>query len=198
MEEREAGLTLIDCLERWRDEYGAAVAVRDKTTSLTYAELFDESSRFASGLASEGVEAGDKIVLQLPNKAESLVVLFGSVMRGCIPVLALPTHRETEILHFCSKSRASCLIVPSSSSVYDFESLASSVRKTNPRIKCFVVGKSTRNKSVSELRGEPLKITRPDQNSTLFLLPSGGTTGLPKLIPRSNFSYVYNFSKAAS
>ena len=97
MEEREAGLTLIDCLERWRDEYGAAVAVRDKTTSLTYAELFDESSRFASGLASEGVEAGDKIVLQLPNKAESLVVLFGSVMRGCIPVLALPTHRETEI-----------------------------------------------------------------------------------------------------
>ena len=39
-------------------------------------------------------------------------------------------------LHFCSKSRASCLIVPSSSSVYDFESLASSVRKTNPRIKC--------------------------------------------------------------
>lgn len=123
----DVGFTLVERIAQWEREYGANIAVRDRETTYTYTELFDAARRFASCLASEGIEAGDRIVLQLPNKAESLIILFGSVMRGCIPVLALPTHRKAEISHFCSKSNASCLIVPCSSPAYDYESLAKAI-----------------------------------------------------------------------
>lgn len=132
----DVGFTLVERIAQWEREYGANIAVRDRETTYTYTELFDAARRFASCLASEGIEAGDRIVLQLPNKAESLIILFGSVMRGCIPVLALPTHRKAEISHFCSKSNASCLIVPCSSPAYDYESLAKAIKKDNPRLKC--------------------------------------------------------------
>ena len=125
----DVGFTLVERIAQWEREYGANIAVRDRETTYTYTELFDAARRFASCLASEGIEAGDRIVLQLPNKAESLIILFGSVMRGCIPVLALPTHRKAEISHFCSKSNASCLIVPCSSPAYDYESLAKTIKK---------------------------------------------------------------------
>lgn len=194
----DVGFTLVERIAQWEREYGANIAVRDRETTYTYTELFDAARRFASCLASEGIEAGDRIVLQLPNKAESLIILFGSVMRGCIPVLALPTHRKAEISHFCSKSNASCLIVPCSSPAYDYESLAKAIKKDNPRLKCFVIGSSDQYRSVSDMRGELWQVTAPHSSSILFLLPSGGTTGLPKLIPRSNFSYVYNFVEAAS
>ena len=194
----DVGFTLVERIAQWEREYGANIAVRDRETTYTYTELFDAARRFASCLASEGIEAGDRIVLQLPNKAKSLIILFGSVMRGCIPVLALPTHRKAEISHFCSKSNASCLIVPCSSPAYDYESLAKAIKKDNPRLKCFVIGSSDQYRSVSDMRGELWQATAPHSSSILFLLPSGGTTGLPKLIPRSNFSYVYNFVEAAS
>lgn len=150
----DVGFTLVERIAQWEREYGANIAVRDRETTYTYTELFDAARRFASCLASEGIEAGDRIVLQLPNKAESLIILFGSVMRGCIPVLALPTHRKAEISHFCSKSNASCLIVPCSSPAYDYESLAKTIKKDNPRLKCFVIGSSDQYRSVSDMRGE--------------------------------------------
>lgn len=173
----DVGFTLVERIAQWEREYGANIAVRDRETTYTYTELFDAARRFASCLASEGIEAGDRIVLQLPNKAESLIILFGSVMRGCIPVLALPTHRKAEISHFCSKSNASCLIVPCSSPAYDYESLAKAIKKDNPRLKCFVIGSSDQYRSVSDMRGELWQATAPHSSSILFLLPSGGTTG---------------------
>jgi len=78
----DVGFTLVERIAQWEREYGANIAVRDRETTYTYTELFDAARRFASCLASEGIEAGDRIVLQLPNKAESLIILFGSVMRG--------------------------------------------------------------------------------------------------------------------
>ena len=85
----DVGFTLVERIAQWEREYGANIAVRDRETTYTYTELFDAARRFASCLASEGIEAGDRIVLQLPNKAESLIILFGSVMRGCIPRLMI-------------------------------------------------------------------------------------------------------------
>lgn len=161
----DVGFTLVERIAQWEREYGANIAVRDRETTYTYTELFDAARRFASCLASEGIEAGDRIVLQLPNKAESLIILFGSVMRGCIPVLALPTHRKAEISHFCSKSNASCLIVPCSSPAYDYESLAKAIKKDNPRLKCFVIGSSDQYRSVSDMRGELWQATAPHSSS---------------------------------
>ena len=77
----DVGFTLVERIAQWEREYGANIAVRDRETTYTYTELFDAARRFASCLASEGIEAGDRIVLQLPNKAESLIILFGSEMR---------------------------------------------------------------------------------------------------------------------
>ena len=69
----DVGFTLVERIAQWEREYGANIAVRDRETTYTYTELFDAARRFASCLASEGIEAGDRIVLQLPNKAESLI-----------------------------------------------------------------------------------------------------------------------------
>ncbi|WP_240553837.1 AMP-binding protein, partial [Streptomyces niveiscabiei] len=48
-----------------------------------------------------GVRAGDRVVLQLPNVPEFFTVFFGLQRLGAVPVLALPLHRRSEIVHLC-------------------------------------------------------------------------------------------------
>lgn len=55
----DVGFTLVERIAQWEREYGANIAVRDRETTYTYTELFDAARRFASCLASEGIEAGD-------------------------------------------------------------------------------------------------------------------------------------------
>ncbi|WP_299941386.1 AMP-binding protein [uncultured Microbulbifer sp.] len=173
-------------------------AVRDLSHQLTYAELLKEADLFAAGLLAKGFNTGERVVFQWSNQVSFATTLLGIFRAGLVPVMALPAHRQNEICHFAQLSGASVYITSG------------------------VEGDASRHKMIEQiaeqaktLRGiysaddkdpfEPLpkgkgQFTPPpiDPDAPALFLVSGGTTGLPKLIPRSHNDYRYNIACATA
>jgi acyl-coenzyme A synthetase/AMP-(fatty) acid ligase len=66
-----------------------AIVVEDEAlgvAQLTYRELAGLTSRFAQALRELGVDAGERVLIRLPNHMAYPVVFLGAIKRGAIPV----------------------------------------------------------------------------------------------------------------
>lgn len=164
----------------------------------TYAELDARADRLAAGLLARGIGKGDRVVVQLPNVAEFFEVVFALFRVGALPVFALPAHRETEIAYFCSFTEAAAYVVPAEHGGYDFRGLAAKVRAEVPTLaRVFVVAEAREVpapfEALASVRAAgPVEIAGPDPGDLAFLQLSGGSTGVPKLIPRTHDDYMYS------
>ncbi|MFJ4843399.1 (2,3-dihydroxybenzoyl)adenylate synthase [Streptomyces sp. NPDC088746] len=160
----------------------------------TYGELDERASRLAAGFSARGIRAGDRVVVQLPNIAEFIEVVFALFRIGALPVYALPAHRETEIEYFCSFTEAVAYVVPDRHAGFDHLALASKVKERTPTLKhVFVVGSPGEHTALSEVPCAPTGTGyEPEPHDLAFLQLSGGTTGVPKLIPRTHDDYIYS------
>ncbi|GAB7188061.1 (2,3-dihydroxybenzoyl)adenylate synthase [Kitasatospora sp. Ki12] len=175
------------------DPGGHSVAATERRW--TYAELDLRADRMAAGLLARGVRSGDRVVVQLPNAAEFFEVVFALFRIGALPVFALPAHRYTEIGYFCSFTDAVAYVVPAVEGGFDYRELASRVRAENPALRLVLVA--------GEDAGEHLRLAdvpcdgpgpaeEPEPGDVAFLQLSGGSTGVPKLIPRTHDDYIYS------
>ncbi|MFI2782414.1 (2,3-dihydroxybenzoyl)adenylate synthase [Streptomyces sp. ALB3] len=160
----------------------------------TYGQLDERASRLAAGLAARGIAPGDRVVVQLPNVAEFIEVVFALFRIGALPVYALPAHRETEIEYFCSFTEAVAYVIPDRHAGFDHLALASKVKERTPSLRhVFVVGSPGEHTALSEVPCEPTDTGHePRPHDLAFLQLSGGTTGVPKLIPRTHDDYIYS------
>ncbi|MFE5831722.1 (2,3-dihydroxybenzoyl)adenylate synthase [Streptomyces sp. NPDC056508] len=165
----------------------------------TYAELDLRADRLAAGLAARGIGAGDKVVVQLPNVAEFLEVVFALFRLGALPVFALPAHRESEISYFCSFTGAAAYVIPDVHGGFDHRALATTVLARSPELRhVFVVGGDAGAfEALADVPAEPVGLPDRDPSETAFLQLSGGSTGVPKLIPRTHDDYVYSLRGSA-
>lgn len=171
---------------------------------LTYAELNQTADRVASALHKWGLRRGDRFILQLPNVIELVTLLLGSIRAGVIPVMVLPTHRQQEISHLAKGSGAVAYAITDVEASYDFRSLARIVREAVPSLHKVVVvgdpGDDPAAVSYGELLSSANESLRADDiypSSVALFLHSGGTGGLPKLIPRTHNDYEYNARASA-
>ncbi|MFF4160844.1 (2,3-dihydroxybenzoyl)adenylate synthase [Streptomyces sp. NPDC001678] len=163
----------------------------------TYGELDLRADRLAAGLLARGIGKGDRVVLQLPNVAEFFEVVFALFRIGALPVFALPAHRETEIRHFCAFTEAAAYVIADVAEGYDYRELATKVKAEVPTLKhVFVVGDPgghTGHTALADVPAEPVAIEdAPRPHELAFLQLSGGSTGVPKLIPRTHDDYIYS------
>ncbi|WP_053682388.1 (2,3-dihydroxybenzoyl)adenylate synthase [Streptomyces sp. WM4235] len=164
----------------------------------TYGELDLRADRMAAGLTARGIGAGDKVVVQLPNVAEFFEVVFALFRIGALPVFALPAHRRTEIGYFCSFTGAAAYVIPATHGGFDYRELAAQVREDAPELRhVFVTGGDPGAfTALSEVPvdpdPEPPVHGRPAPRDLAFLQLSGGSTGVPKLIPRTHDDYLYS------
>ncbi|WP_405667078.1 AMP-binding protein [Streptomyces sp. NBC_01166] len=160
----------------------------------TYGELDERASRLAAGFSARGISAGDRVVVQLPNIAEFIEVVFALFRIGALPVYALPAHRETEIEYFCSFTEAVAYVVPDRHAGFDHLALASRIKERTPSLRhVFVVGSPGEHTALSEVPCAPTGSGyEPEPHDLAFLQLSGGTTGVPKLIPRTHDDYIYS------
>ncbi len=180
----------------------AEAVVGSGGTRWTYAELDERASELAGGLAARGVRRGDRIVLWLPNEPVFSEVLLGCLRLGAVPVMALPAHRASELRHLLDHSQAVALITTGRRGGFDYAALASELQKSSTLLKLVVVDGEAGNHqtALDDLRGTELDAqTHPGPaSSDLALLQlSGGTTGLPKLIPRTHDDYLYSVRASA-
>jgi fatty-acyl-CoA synthase len=85
--------TLIEALERIRRRTDRGVTFLDakgRAKFRTYNDLYDASARFAQGLRRRGLDAGDSLILALPEPEEALIAILGSMLAGCPPAPIYP------------------------------------------------------------------------------------------------------------
>jgi acetyl-CoA synthetase len=80
-----------NCVGRWASTTPDALAVSAETedgtlATLTYAELWREVCRLANGLASLGVEPGDRIALSLPMLEDGVIASHACALLGAVQV----------------------------------------------------------------------------------------------------------------
>lgn len=197
-------ITFADLLATAVRDHGDHLAVVDDQRRLTYTDLEQESAAVAQGLAALGIAAGDRVLVQLPNRSEFVVLWFALVRLGAIPIHTQPGHRSSEITHLATLSEATAYVVADHHAQFDYRTLASEVQAKCPSLRHVVVVGDPGDHpftAFSTLRATASNDPLPDSGATprdiALLLLSGGTTGLPKLIPRTHDDYIYNARAAA-
>ncbi len=203
------GLPIGAHLLRQADATPDAVALVDGELHLTYAELGARADGAAGRLAELGLTRGDRIVLQLPNGWEFVVLMLACLRGGIVPVMALPAHRRHELSYLVEHSEAVAIAVPDQLRGFDHQALAHSLTATLPDLQHVLVAGDRLTKGSVDLRslcqpGEHPQGDRrrwdgaaPASREVAVFLLSGGTTGLPKLIARTHDDYAYNAKRSA-
>jgi 2,3-dihydroxybenzoate-AMP ligase len=189
------------------------IALIDGRSAVSFAELLDEARRIRGLLATNGIGRNDRIIVQLPNGVEFASLSLACFELGAIPIMALPALRRAEIEYLARLSDAHAIAITPEYRGFDHATLARELRQEVPSLRCIFatapapdcidLNKCPPLVNLESNAEEHVSQNKPeDDNSTdpfdvaLFLL-SGGTTGLPKLIPRTHADYLYNAREAA-
>lgn len=183
------GGMLTECAARHADR----IALRDAVSTWTYARLDQQAHRLAAGLHGLGVRRGDRVIVQLPNVGEFAVVCFALFRIGALPVLAQPAHREREIEHICRVSEAAAYIVADRHLGFDYRGLGERILAACPSLRHLIVhGDAGGHVALADLYPDPIPLGDADPGDMALLQLSGGTTSVPKLIPRTHDDYAYS------
>lgn len=154
--------------------------------SMTYGELELSAGRLAADLWQRGLRPLDRVVVHLPNSPEFLQLHFALQRLGVVPIMTLAAHRRHEIDHYVRLAEATAYF------------------GTDPQLGHAVQSENEGLRQIFTLEelSEPGDAPEPpayraNPMDPCLLLLSGGTTGIPKLIPRIHNDYVYN-SRMAS
>jgi 2,3-dihydroxybenzoate-AMP ligase len=187
-----------------------AVALVDRDVRLTYRSLAARADALATRLVDDlGLVREDRVVVQLPNCWEFVVLTLACLRAGIVPVMALPAHRRHELSYLVEHSEATALAVPASLRGFDHAEMAEELRAGSDTLEqVLVVGDEVRQGQVdlTALCAEPADdvahgarwdADQPSSRAVAVFLLSGGTTGLPKLIARTHDDYAYNARASA-
>ena len=140
---REKGYWLDKSLaEEYRiafDKYESRVALIDRDRSITYGQLDRTSDNLALNLLEAGFRSLDRVVVQLPNVAEFVVLYLALQKIGAVPIAALMPHRFAEISQFAELSGAAACVVPESQGDFDYRAMVDRVRLKVPSVRHGIV-----------------------------------------------------------
>lgn len=194
------GETFGQMLRERAQRHGERTALVSGTQRWSYRELDARADRLAAGLHTLGIQPRDRVVIQLTNTATFFEVCFALFRLGALPVFALPAHRSAEIGYFCSFTEAAAYIIPDKHAGFDYRTLAEQIRGQVPTLRHVIVaGEAGPFVALESLYAEaPVALPpEPRASDVAFFQLSGGSTGVPKLIPRTHDDYIYSLRASA-
>jgi 2,3-dihydroxybenzoate-AMP ligase len=198
------GETLVETLRASFEEHAGRVAVSEGDAVYTYRELDEITDRAGGAYLRLGLRPLDRVLFQVPNSAELLFALVGALKAGLIPVSTLVPHRKLEIGYIGQHVEAKAHVVQGGDPKFDMTGFALDMRAEFPSLVHTIVvggaGTQPRSPALSfaELigaedrdaaRAQIAQIERDPYQVVWFQL-SGGTTGVPKIIPRFQNEYL--------
>lgn len=166
----------------------------------SYADLDRLSRNLAGRLAARGLGAGDTALVQLSNIAEFYITFFALLRIGVAPVNALYSHRRLEMTDYARQIRPSLLIAARGHELFRDDAFIEELAPAGLR-QVLLVDENDPDRSLAAWLepGEALPETAgptPADQVAFFQL-SGGSTGTPKLIPRTHNDYDYSVRASA-
>ena len=196
------GLTWGDMFDKATDLYPRKEALVDDTARFTYRELREKVDRLAIGFMGLGIKERDFVLLQLPNWHEFIFAFFALQKIGAIVVLLVARHGLSEINYLSSLTHPVAWIGPDHYKNTEYLAMVQQAMKENKELRHLISVRSPENTAFTPLEGliegseltksslEALAARRPDPMEVSIILPTGGTTGLPKAVPRTHNDYI--------
>lgn len=204
-----SGIPLGEMLDRTCDLYPYKEALVAGDKRLTYRQLKEWTDRAAIAFIELGIRKLDRVLLQIPNWPEFVFAYFGLHKIGAIPVMCIPRFSQREMEQFCEITEARAWMVPRRFEKIDYLPMIEAFRSRPFFLKHILVVESPesegglhegalsfqgllRQTDLARYPRDTLQSFRPDPEEICHLMPTGGTTGLPKLVPRTHNDWLCN------
>ncbi|MDQ7775863.1 MAG: (2,3-dihydroxybenzoyl)adenylate synthase [Paracoccus aminovorans] len=161
----------------------------------SYADLDRMSRNLAAHLAGQGLGHGDTALVQLPNVAEFYVVFFALLRIGVVPVNALFSHRRLELAAYAQQIAPRVVIASRRHELFRDDAFVDELRAGGAQ-HVLLLDEDAPALSLAQRLARPGALPpgagpMPADQVAFFQL-SGGSTGTPKLIPRTHNDYDYS------
>ncbi|GAA5233109.1 AMP-binding protein [Verticiella sediminum] len=208
---REGVLTRETLVDGFRASFAAhaeRVALAGPDGSLTYAELDEKSDRLGGALLAMGLRPLDAAVFQCGNSQELLVGFFAALKAGIVPICALQAFRRHEIAYLGNLAEARLHFVQGDDPKFDDVAFAREMQaevpslayilqaRGEPRVGAVGLDALIVDMPLARARSLLAEVAHDPFQVAVFQL-SGGSTGVPKIIPRFQSEYLYNMRAVA-
>jgi len=197
-----SGLTFGDIFDRAADIHPDKEAFVDRMARLTYGEAREKTNKLAISLIDLGIQPLDRVLVQLPNWNEFVFAYFALQKIGAVPVLLIDRYRQFEINRLIRLTGATSWIVAEKYRKTDYLPIVEDVVKEHPELKSIILARSegygsflSMEKLIRQVKLDRLNLRRlaqrrPDPMQVAHMGPTGGTTGAPKIVPRTHNSLI--------
>ncbi len=197
------GAPLTEILQSARRRHPNSVALNCRDRQFTYAELDAKASRLASSLQQRGLRSGDTALVQLQNIGEFYIVFFALLKMGVAPVNALFNHDRLELTAYAEQLQPKLLIASAEHPLFADGVFLKCLQSLTPELSVVAIhGRNDYAENLESLwegdsggAADEACASAPDQ--VAFFQLSGGSTGVPKLIPRTHDDYYYSVRRSA-
>jgi len=198
------GLTWGDIFDKATDLYPRKIGLVDDTAGFTYRDLREKVDRLAVSLIELGIRQGDFALIQLPNWHEFIISYFALQKVGVRVILLIARHGKVEISYLCELTKPTVWIVPENYATIAYGPLIAEIRKEHPSLRQIILARAEEREGFQSLdaliesgrlTAETLRLIaerRPDPMEVATITPTGGTTGLPKAVPRIHNDFIAN------
>ncbi len=176
--------------------------------SVTFGELDSQTDRLAAALLDLGLQPADRVIFQMGNNIETALAVLACFKAGIVPVCAIPQYREVEIGQLARLSEARGYMVQSDTAgSFDMVPFAQEMAATHGISHLLFSGSrapegsvtiaaliASQDEASARKRLEQVQLSPED---VLSFQLSGGTTGVPKIIPRFHGEYLSHATFAA-
>ena len=191
--------------DQWVARFGDRVAIAYQGKEVSYSQMGERVTRLARHLAEIGLKPYDRAVMQMFNVPELVYTFYACLKIGVIPICTLPTHRWAEIGYLAKATSARLHVIPGGEvKGFDYDEFARQMSRETPSLEHILtldesklpgaasVRRIVNEDSDLEAAEDVLASLSPDPSEPAIFQLSGGTTGTPKIIPRTHNDYYYN------
>ncbi|PIJ50210.1 2,3-dihydroxybenzoate-AMP ligase [Erwinia sp. OLTSP20] len=176
-----------------------ALAVIDGERQFSYRQLNRAVDNLAASLQHAGLKCGDTALVQLGNVAEFYITLFALLKIGVAPVNALFSHQRNELMAYAAQIQPALLIADRAHPLFRDPTFVTAWRQEQPALRTLLLLNDNGEDSLSAAiaRSATDFVATPSAGDEVaFFQLSGGSTGTPKLIPRTHNDYYYSIRRS--
>lgn len=164
-----------------RPEHEAVVTADER---LSYAQLLERASRFATVLADSGVRRGDRVALFMDNSATTVACIYGSWLAGAVITLINPQTKSDKLRYILADAGAAFLV---------YDQLLAGVAEPALESAVSLTGSASNGGDLGArlAAAEPAPAAFVNPLDLAALIYTSGSTGNPKGVMMSHQNMVF-------
>ncbi|MDF7681580.1 (2,3-dihydroxybenzoyl)adenylate synthase [Enterobacteriaceae bacterium ESL0689] len=188
---------LSELLTRHADSDAVALIEGDKHYS--YRQFNRLVDNLAASLQRMGLQRGETALVQLGNVAEFYITFFALLRAGIVPVNALFSHQQSELHAYAAQIEPVLLVADRDHRLFADDHFLADFRQQHATIRHVLLRHDNGKDDLQAAMTQPAEgfvATPTPADEVAFFQLSGGSTGTPKLIPRTHNDYEYSIRRS--